>query len=360
MVLVGMALRQMLIVNGWDVSGITANTNFPINKETLYVNGRFLCGRHGNTVILRGVDLPLLDDWSFPGSDYLSELAQSGANAVRIQWYINYGDSSRPAYSITDLGNFLDRCVAASIIPIVMLADETCQSDPNLVNTQFVPWWTSAAVQAVLKPRQACLILNLANELGYYKWADNPSTALTTYANAYKSAIASMRRAGYTLPLMIDAPDCGTTIEAFTSVGAELVASDPQSNILLSTHAYWAAYDGRPFVAPLVASNLPIVFGEIANRQDETASDGTTLYGYYDLDGSGKDHPAATGYTYQAFLTTLLSEQIGWLAWSWYPDSCAARQMTSDGSFASLTPYGQDIVNNATYGLKTTAVLYLP
>ena len=121
------------------MSGITANTNFPINKETLYVNGRFLCGRHGNTVILRGVDLPLLDDWSFPGSDYLSELAQSGANAVRIQWYINYGDSSRPAYSITDLGNFLDRCVAASIIPIVMLADETCQSDPNLVNTQFVP-----------------------------------------------------------------------------------------------------------------------------------------------------------------------------------------------------------------------------
>jgi mannan endo-1,4-beta-mannosidase len=81
---------------------------------------------------------------------------------------------------------------------------------------------------------------------------------------------------------------------------------------------------------------------------------------YYDLDGSGQNHPTTTGYTYQAFLTTLLSEQVGWLAWSWGPDDCAARQLSADGTFANLTSYGQDIVNNATYGLKATAVRYLP
>ncbi len=371
----GMATRQLLIGNGWDVSGITASTNFPVNNATLRVSGRFLTGRHGENIVLRGVDLPLLDDWSFPGSDYLSELAQSGANCVRIQWYLNYGDSGRPAYTADELGNFLDRCVAANIIPILMLADETCQSDPNLINTYFVPFYInsenykSSAVRdeknqadftAVLQARQACLILNLANELGYYRWADNSATALITYGNAYKTAIASMRTAGFTCPLMIDAPDCGTTLDAFTSIGAELVAADPMHNILLSTHAYWAAYDGRPFVATAVAANLPIVFGEIANKQDETAANGTTEYGYYDLDGSGQNHPTTTGYTYQAFLTALVSEQVGWLAWSWGPDQCAARQLSTDGTFAKLTPYGQDIVSNTTYGLKATAIQYLP
>ena len=374
-VILGMANRQLLIGNNWDVSGITANTNFPVNNATLTVSGRFLTGRHGENIILRGVDLPLLDDWSFPGSDYLSELAQSGANCVRLQWYMNYNDSDRPVYTADDLGNFLDRCVAANIIPILMLSDETCQSDPNLINSYFVPFYTNsesysgsqvrdernqADFTTVLKSRQACLILNLANELGYYKWADDPSSALTTYVNAYETAISSMRAAGFTCPLMIDAPDCGITLDAFTSIGAQLVSADPLHNIMLSTHAYWAGYDGRPYVAPAVAANLPIVFGEIANKQDETAADGSTEYGYYDLDGSGQNHPTTTGYTYQAFLTTLLSEQVGWLAWSWGPDECAARQLSADGTFANLTSYGQDIVNNATYGLKATAVQYLP
>jgi mannan endo-1,4-beta-mannosidase len=339
---------------------VTTGMAAPVLKANLYVSGRFLHDRHGNQVVLRGVDLPLLDDWSFPGSDSLSELAKTGANAVRIQWYMNYGDASRPAYSITDLGSFIDQCVAAQIVPIVMLADDTCQSDPTLVNTQMVPWWTSAAVAAVLKPRQEYLILNLANELGYYRWADDSAAALTAYGNAYKTAIASMRGAGYTLPLMIDAPDCGTTFDAFTTIGAQLVAADPLGNVLLSTHAYWAAYDGRPFVATAVAANLPVVFGEIANKQDETAADGSTEYGYYDLDGSGQNHPTTTGYTYQAFLTTLLADQIGWLAWSWHPDACDARNMSSDGTFANLTAYGEDIVNNATYGLRATAVRVAP
>jgi mannan endo-1,4-beta-mannosidase len=382
-VLWGMSCRQLLIDNGWDVSGITASTAFPINNATLTVNGRFLTGRHGNEIILRGIDLPLLDDYSFPGSDYLSELAQTGANCVRIQWYRVYPNDTdpsqpgnyRPAYTAEDLGNFLDRCVAANIIPILMLADDTCYSDPNLINSYYAPFYTNsesfsdsstrdeknqANFTAVLKARQACLIINLANELGYYKWTDDPSTALTAYVNAYKTAIASMRTAGYTCPLMIDAPDCGTTLDAFTSIGAELVAGDPLHNILLSTHAYWAGYDGRPFVAQAVAANLPIVFGEIANKQDETDDNNNTLYCYYDLDGTTQNHPTTTGFTYQAFLTSLLPQQVGWLAWSWFPDGCGARQMSNDGTFANLTAYGQDIVNNATYGLKATAVQYLP
>ena len=59
--------------------------------------------------------------------------------------------------------------------------------------------------------------------------------------------------------------DCGSKLGAFTttgdgglSLGAELVAADPLGNILLSAHAYWAGYDGRPFIPTAIAADLPI------------------------------------------------------------------------------------------------------
>jgi mannan endo-1,4-beta-mannosidase len=154
-----------------------------------------------------------------------------------------------------------------------------------------------------------------------------------------------MRQAGYVVPLMIDAPDYGTSLEVFVSHGAELVAADPLGNILLSCHAYWAEYDGVTQFNALTAPRLPIVFGEIANKQDDTDGAGN-LIGYYDLDGSGQNVKPDTGFTYQSFLPLLSQRGYGWLAWSWGPDNCAARMLTTDGtSFASITPYGQDIVN---------------
>ena len=250
--------------------------------------------------------------------------------------------------------------MAANLVPIVMLADYTCNADPTRINSGCVPWWIANA--AVLQPRQACLILNLANELGYWQWTDDPASALASYTSAYKTAIARMRAAGYTCPLMIDAPDCGSKVSAFVApgdggltVGAELVAADSLGNVLLSTHAYWAGYDGRAFLPTAIAANLPLVFGEIANRQDETVN-GKTVYGYYDLDGTSGEHPPSTGFTYQEFLTSLLKDEIGWLAWCWTRDQCDARQMTPTGKFADLGSFGSDLVRNATYGLKATAV----
>jgi mannan endo-1,4-beta-mannosidase len=55
-------------------------------------------------------------------------------------------------------------------------------------------------------------------------------------------------------------------------------------------------------------------------------------------------------------LPLLQEHDIGWLAWSWWPDQCEERQMTSSGYFSDLTPYGDDIANNPIYDLKATAV----
>lgn len=324
--------------------------------KTLYTKGRYLYDSSGQKLILRGIDLPLLDNWNFPQSDKLAklpELAKTGANAVRIQWYKDYGQPNRPAYSIADLDNFLTQCKASQIIPILGLWDLTCNPDPTFLNTQLIPWWTSNSVLAVLKKHQRYLIINLANELGFYRWANNSTKALETYKTAYKSAIATIRKYLH-VPIMIDAPDCGTSIEVFTMLGQELINYDPDHNLLLSGHAYWAAYNGTPYLNAAIQANLPIMFGEIANKQDELVA-GKTQYCYYDLDGSKKNHAPQSMFTYQAFLKTLKDKEVGWLAWCWWQDNCTQRQMSQNGNFSGLTPYGNDLVNNPIYGLKATA-----
>lgn len=94
--------------------------------------------------------------------------------------------------------------------------------------------------------------------------------------------------------------------------------------------------------------------GEIANKQDESIA-GKTAYCYYDLDGRKENHPPQNNFTYQALLKVLKEQEIGWLAWCWWKDGCDRREMTRDGNFSGLTPYGKDLVNNPIYGLKATA-----
>jgi mannan endo-1,4-beta-mannosidase len=326
-------------------------------RETLYVEGRFLHDAAGKQVILRGIDLPLLDDWSFPADDKLADLAQTGANAVRIQWYINYGDGRRPLYTLADLDAFLGKCKANRIIPILGLWDATCGGDMAVLSGQFVPWWTSDDVVAVLDKHKRYLVVNLANELGIDRWSGTPDAALSDFKDAYKAALTSVRQKLH-MPIMLDAPDCATSIEAWTAMGQELVDHDPDHNLLLSVHAYWAAYDGMPFIADAVNRNLPLVFGEIANKQDESVA-GAVQYCFYDLDGLGQNQPAPNGFTYQALLKNLTTQDVGWLAWSWWPDACESRNMArydENGQFQGLSPYGEDIVNNAEYGLKNCAL----
>ena len=309
---------------------------------------------NGDIVILRGVNLPLLDDWSFPGNDSISEIEQTGANAVRIQWYIKHPHPDRPPYTVDHLDDLLAKCSACGMIPILMLADLTCEKDAAQLNLQLIPWWTSSEVITVLQKHARYLVINLANELGVYRRAKDQVSAYASYVRAYATAIASIRRAGLTVPIMIDAPDCGTSLEAFASAGHQLIRADPLRNVLLSAHAYWAAYDGIPLITPCLQAELPIVFGEIANKQDDQI-DGKMIYGHYDLDGKHEGPGVTNGFTYQFLLSVLQENEVGWLAWSWGPDWCHARQMSSDRAYDSLTEFGKDLVGNAIYGFKATA-----
>ncbi len=327
------------------------STNF--GGPAFFTRGGNLHNPYGGKVVLKGINLPLLDDWGFPQSNTLAELEKTGANAVRIQWYKDYGVPTRPAYSLTDLDNFLSECRKLNIIPILYLNDLTCKSDPNLLNSELMPWWTSAPVVSVLKKHERYLIINLANELGHYRWSsnNNKDEVLQEFVNAYKLAILSIRN-HLRVPIAIDAPDCGTSIEVFPKIAQTLIDADPLHNLLFSGHAYWAGYSGMPYLQAAINANVPIFFGEIANKQDEEVN-GSTQYCYYNLDVNNRRR--GNSFNYQSLLTHLQAREIGWLAWSWWKDNCSSRQITLDGTMAGLTPYGKDIVSNRTYGLKSTA-----
>lgn len=353
--------QTQTFVNGVVDGGVWARLlgDEPLQRETFYVEGRHLHDPNGNKIILRGINLPLLDDWNFPPGSKLADLEQTGANAVRIQWYLDYGNAGRPAYSPADLDGFLTQCKGAHIIPILGLWDVTCQDDVTLVNTRLIPWWTLDEVVEVLNRHKQYLIINLANELGVYHWSNDPATALNDFKDAYKSALTTLRQKLH-VPVMIDAPDCGSSIDAWLTIGQDLVDADPDHNLLLSVHAYWAAFDGMPYIDSAVNANLPVVFGEVANKQD-ILMNGVTQYCYYDLDGLNQNHPPQTGFTYQALLQTLKTQEIGWLAWSWWPDACANRNIGAynpdSQQYEGLSePFGSDIVNHPDYGLKNTAV----
>ena len=356
-------IRRLLFTAGWLWEWLQDHLFAPHPaSDVFYVSGRYLYDNGGRKIVLRGVNLPLLDDWGFPAEDKLTEIEKTGANAVRLQWYISY--PARPVYTAGDLDCTLDKCRLLRMIPILMLADFTSTTAMGPLNDTVVPWWLSPDIKRVLVRHQRYLIVNLANELGGYRWIGGDAASLAAaalaYKEAYKTAITSIRAAGLRMPIMIDAPDGGTAIDVFTSIGAELVNHDPLHSVLLSVHGYWASYDGTPQVDAAFNANLPIVFGEIANKQDESVN-GQTQYCYYDLDGTTvSGHATSTGFRYQQLLLKLTQLEVGWLAWSWTDDSCASRRITPDGAYTGaidgsptgLTPYGEDIVNNATYGIR--------
>lgn len=306
---------------------------------TLRTSGRYLLGNCGDTLVLKGVNYAPYN-WGYNSNQLrIDQIALSGANAVRLPWYASGNPAlyANPVY----LDSAISKCIQADMIPIVELHDQTCANTPgNLV--ELAQYYTQPAVLAIIQKHKGSLIVNVANEALYVNWTSNPQQALQTYRDTYNSIVQMLRTAGIETPIMIDAPDCGMNIDVFASVGSYLKAQDPLQNLIFSAHSYWYAFannDSSAYLSKInnaMTSNLPLVFGEIANLQDDQQLCQYSL-------------------NYRPLLSILETKKIGWLAWSWDNDGCAQRQVTTNGNYSSLTAYGNVVLNNPVYGIKPTA-----
>jgi mannan endo-1,4-beta-mannosidase len=315
--------------------------------DTFYVSGRTIHDPCGNVFVPRGINYPVLDDWGFPANlgstEQSAEIRKANPNIVRIAWYSDYGQTSRPAYALKDLDSVITRFRRYQIVSVIVLMDATCNNDYSFFNTRINSWWTNPAVVALMQKHRGHVLLNIANEFGYVNWTGNGTAALTTWSNNYKATITAMRNAGLSSPIMIDAPDCGTSLDPLLNSAAGLQAHDPLHNIIFSAHAYWATafgYDSvtlRSRLTQLVNAPVPVILGEIANFQSDT-------------------QPCQYPINYVSLLRMCRELNIGWLAWNWTNDYCNSRQMSSNGLFTSLSAYGNTLVNDAYFGLANSAV----
>jgi mannan endo-1,4-beta-mannosidase len=309
-------------------------------NHPFYTSGNKILDPCGNEFVPKGVNYSLADDWDFPGNmnsgELSSEIVKANPNTVRIEWYASYPGAGRPAYTVADLDSVVSRFNRAGIVSVIELHDLTGSDAYTPFNNVILPWWTSADVKALLQKHKTHVMLNFANEFGIVNWAANPATAYTAWVNHYKNAITTVRNAGIDVPVIIDAPEYGTSIDVALMAGQALVSSDPLQRVIMSVHAYWyqkSPADMQAAANDMANATFPTLFGEIANVQDATGNCSDPIPAYTDL------------------LQACETKKVGWLAWTWTNDNCGPRQMTTSGMFNNLSVYGSMIVNNANFGL---------
>lgn len=310
---------------------------------TISVQDNLILGPCGDTLLLRGVNYaPFNWGWS-PNQLFIDEIALSGSNCVRLPWY-RIPAQGTPQTTYGDLANLdsaLSKCIQYQLIPILELHDLTCQNDTTALLAAS-NWYLEPALLALIDKYKHSIILNVANEALYVNWTGNPAAAEATFVRTYSEIVTNFRNANVTVPIMIDGPDCGSNLDVLASSGPTMQANDPAHNLIFSAHAYWYAFannDSTTMAAKVdnaIASGIPFILGEVANLQDDQVLCQYTL-------------------NYSALLQILQVRNIGWLAWSWDNDGCADRQITTNGSFSSLSTYGNDILYNIDYGIYNFA-----
>ncbi|SMF38493.1 Cellulase (glycosyl hydrolase family 5) [Alteromonadaceae bacterium Bs31] len=224
----------------------------------------------GQTIVMRGVNL----QHGETSTAAIEPIANIGSNVVRI---VLSEDTSA-----ADLQSNLDAIVANNMIAMLTLDSEKlrCSEDNSFLNQATNELWLGRWLPVLADAKyQAHLMLNLANEWGPLNIFNANSIGYDEYIDDYKLVIRRIRSAGFTLPLVIDAPHCGEDYNAFLGGrGRELMAADEAKNLVLSVHAFGSRWDSRgelsAAVERLASESIPIVITEFGDaNSDEDAID---------------------------------------------------------------------------------------
>lgn len=155
----------------------------------------------------------------------LDNIALTGANVVRIVWlkYLQGG------LTIVDLDTIIARAIQNKLVPMIELHDATGSSDANYLNE--MAQHLADQVWLLVKYRKYILV-NIANE--WSPWG----TAETFWRDSYKTAITTIRNAGYSGALVIDASAYAQNPNGPKWYGNELLSYDSFNNLIFSVHMY--------------------------------------------------------------------------------------------------------------------------
>lgn len=302
----------------------TASAGFMIQNGRLVDNNR-------QPFVMRGVNYPFA--WftgRYPNQTQqdLTNIANTGSNVVRI--VLKTGTNSGVRVSGAQISNLIQWCKDRRMIAVLEVHDSTGwgdNSNPHI--TDAVNYWRSSDIFNAVRGQENFVIINIANE----PFGNNASGS---YVNDTIAAIRSLRDAGYTHNLMIDAANWGQDWSGTLRNNAtQIFNADPQRNLTFSVHMYEVYQTSSAIINYMQAfanAGLPLVVGEFgADHQGQPVDEGTIM---------SQAQQRGLGY-------------IGW-SWSGNGSCCTSLDIVSNFS-TSLTSWGNILVNGSN-GIRQTAV----
>ena len=180
----------------------------------------------GERLVMRGLNEMFV--WSHDplGKALIPQIDQTGANSLRLVWDHKAGSSA-------DLLKLIEATIARKMVAIPECHNATGKWGAALQGC--VDFWNDPALIAGIQAQRRWTILNIANEAGDHTVTDED------YLATYGQAVDSLRRWGYTVPIMIDAAGWGQNIDQLLRVAPALLQRDPLRNLIFSAHSYWPA-----------------------------------------------------------------------------------------------------------------------
>jgi len=294
---------------------------------TLFTFDGALRDHCGEELVLRGI--AELIAWT-PGQDGTPEyfeIAKTGANAVRIQWR----DDGTPE----TLEQALTGAVAQGLVPVLELQEGTFRNLPEAEALAItMAYWTDPAILAVLRANQANMVLEISS------WVSQ-SALQAEWVELYADAIGDLRVSGLLCPIAIVHPSWSDDLPRFSAAMAELLARDTVGNVL-SAFDMWLGT-----AADAAAKWTALRDADVSAYVSEFSSHNLFSCPMNPIDGP-------------ALLDAAQAGGAGWFAWAWgsLPSSgCPGYlTLTDDGTFATLTPWGNTIALEHPAGLARSAV----
>lgn len=288
----------------------------------------------GQEFRIRGVNHNHWDAWGAPAG-----IPLSGANTARI--FLRFTDPPATTWG------WVAPILANGVTPIPTNWTTTCKADQASLTAAVDTWVAQASTWQQLNGTG---LINIANEWGSSSTAADKGVGWLT---GNLTAIARLRAAGLTMPLVIDAGGCGQDAGTIVKYGQQVFDSDPEGNIIFSVHVYGSWHnpataswmqDYSTAMAQLRATGLPLMIGEFGPYNGGTSGSRTLV-------------PTAT------LIADAEANGWGWMPWSWDDNNlpaCAADDAgfsltkkcgvftgatdPTTGAFTELTTWGQTIV----------------
>ena len=292
----------------------------------IHISGSQVLERNGNSFVMRGINVP--HAWyADKTASSLSDIAKTGANTVRI--VLASGDRWTKT-SESEVSSLIAQAKANKLIAILEVHDTTGYGEQAgaITLAQAANYWKS--IKGALIGQEDYVIIDIGNEpLGN----GPPASAWT---NGHIEAIKSLRDAGLTHAIMVDAANWGQDWENITrNNAASVLAADPQRNVIFSVHMY-QVYDKAStidgYLSTFKNNGLALVVGEFAADHQGANVDEASIMSY------------AKQYGY------------GYLGWSWSGNSAGLESLDIARNFnaSTLSPWGNTLINGNN-GIKATS-----